>query len=88
MTKRFLLRMSVILSTATAAPVFAQAVAQGQMHTLSTSPARGQELDLHRFNGATYPSLAPAQPIPCRRRHPFAHGRQETKLLPDPGQLR
>ena len=28
MTKRFLLRMSVILSTATAAPVFVQAVAQ------------------------------------------------------------
>jgi hypothetical protein len=28
MTKRFLLRMSVILSTATAAPIFAQAVAQ------------------------------------------------------------
>ena len=58
------------------------------MHTLSTFPARTRELDLQHLNSATYPSLTPAQPMPCLRRHPLAHGRQEMKWQPNPGQRR
>jgi len=58
------------------------------MHTLSTFPTLARELDLHHLISATYPSLTPAKPTPCLRRHPFAHGRQEMKWQPDPGQRR
>jgi hypothetical protein len=55
------------------------------MHTLSISPTRGQELELHHLNGVTYLSLTSVQPMP---RRPFAHGRQEAKLQLDLGQRR
>ena len=58
------------------------------MHTLSTFPTWGQELDLQNLNSATYPSLTPAQPMPCHLRRPFALGRQEMKWQPNPGQRR
>ena len=58
------------------------------MHTLSTFPKRGQELDLHCLNSATYPSLTPAKPKPRHRRYPLAHGKQEMKWQPNPGQRR
>jgi hypothetical protein len=56
------------------------------MHTLSTFPKWSQELDLHHLNSATYPSLTPADPKPCHRRHRFAHGKPEMKWQPNPGQ--
>jgi hypothetical protein len=50
------------------------------MHTLSISPTWRPQLDLHHRNGKTYPSLTTVWPMPYDPRHPFAHGRQETKL--------
>jgi hypothetical protein len=50
------------------------------MHALSVSPMRERQLELHRRDGKTYPSLTTVWPMPYEPRHPFAHGRQETKL--------
>ena len=58
------------------------------MHTLSTFPTLARKLDLHHLFSATYPSLIPAKPTPCLRRHPFVHGKQEMKWQPNPGQRR
>jgi hypothetical protein len=58
------------------------------MHTLSICPTCEQELDLHHLSSETHLFLTTVQPMPRHQRHPFAHGRQETRLQLDLGQRR
>jgi hypothetical protein len=58
------------------------------MHTLSISPTRGQESDLHHLNDETYLLLATVQTMQCHPRRPFVHGGQEAKLQLCLGQRR
>jgi hypothetical protein len=80
MTRRLLVGMSAILSAASRHLYSHKQLCMSQMHTLFISPPWGRELDLHHLNDKTYRSFIAVQPMPCEPRHPFARGRQETKL--------